>query len=109
MIKRVVSMSFWAFVTVSSMVLYPIAVVIWAAFLWIPSAQGFKGESSRIVFFHVPMAWIAVLAFLVSCVTSVMYLKRREPKDDIRASVSAGLGLWFLLSIHSRGLLCTLI
>lgn len=71
------------------------ALVIWAAFMWVPSAQGFKGESSRIVFFHVPTAWVATLAFLVSCVASVMYLKRRAPKDDHRAAVSAGLGLMF--------------
>jgi len=73
------------------------AVVIWAAFLWIPSAQGFKGESSRIVFFHVPTAWVATLAFLLSCVTSVMYLRRRKPIDDHRSAVSAGLGLLFAL------------
>ena len=71
------------------------AVVIWAAFMWVPSAQGFKGESSRIVFFHVPTAWVATLAFLVSCITSVMYLRRREPRDDIHAAVSAGLGMLF--------------
>jgi heme exporter protein C len=71
------------------------AVVIWAAFLWVPSAVGFKGESSRIVFFHVPTAWVATLAFLMSCITSVMYLRRRDPKDDIRSAVSAGLGLLF--------------
>ncbi len=71
------------------------ALVIWAAFMWVPSAQGFKGESSRIVFFHVPTAWVATLAFLVSCVASVMYLKRRAPRDDHRAAVSAGLGLMF--------------
>jgi heme exporter protein C len=70
-------------------------IVIWAAFMYVPPADKFVGESSRIVFFHVPMAWVAVLAFLVSCVTSVMYLKRREPRDDIRASVSSALGLIF--------------
>ncbi len=70
-------------------------VVIWAAFWWIPSAQGFKGESSRIVFFHVPTAWVATLAFLVSCITSVMYLWRREPKYDFGAAVSNGLGLLY--------------
>ena len=69
--------------------------VIWAAFMWVPSAQGFKGESSRIVFFHVPTAWVATLAFLVSCIASFMYLRRRNPKDDHRAAVSAGLGLLF--------------
>ncbi|HSN54320.1 MAG TPA: cytochrome c biogenesis protein CcsA [Candidatus Sulfomarinibacteraceae bacterium] len=71
------------------------AVVIWAAFMWVPSATGFKGESSRIVFFHVPTAWVATVAFLVSCIASVIYLFRREPRDDTRAAVSAGLGLLF--------------
>jgi len=80
-----------------------LAIVIVAAFLYVRQAEGFIGESSRIVFFHVPMAWIAVLAFLVSCVTSVMYLKRREPKDDIRASVSAGLGLLFAVLATTTG------
>jgi heme exporter protein C len=72
-----------------------LVVVIWAAFFYARPAEGFQGESSKIVFFHVPMAWIAVLAFLVSCVWSVMYLRRRHPRDDIRASVSAALGLLF--------------
>ena len=47
------------------------SLVIWAAFFWVRPAEGFIGQSSRIVFFHVPFAWVAVLAFLVSCVTSV--------------------------------------
>ena len=72
-----------------------LAAVIVAAFFYVHAAEGFIGESSRIVFFHVPMAWIAVLAFLVSCIASVRYLRRRDPRDDIRAAVSAGLGLLF--------------
>ncbi len=80
-----------------------LAAVIVAAFFYVRPAEGFIGESSRIVFFHVPMAWIAVLAFLVSCVTSVMYLRRRDPKDDIRASVSAGLGLLFAVLATTTG------
>lgn len=69
--------------------------VILAAFFYVHPAEGFVGESSRIVFFHVPTAWVSVLAFLISCVTSVMYLRRQNPIDDVRASVSAGLGLLF--------------
>lgn len=80
-----------------------LSVVIVAAFFYVQPAQGFIGESSRIVFFHVPMAWISVLAFLVSCITSVMYLKRRDPKDDIRAAVSAGLGLLFAVLATTTG------
>ncbi len=71
------------------------AAVILAAFFYVHPAEGFIGESSRIVFFHVPTAWVSVLAFLISCITSVMYLRRRDAIDDVRASVSAGLGLLF--------------
>jgi heme exporter protein C len=80
-----------------------LVVVIAAAFFYVHPAEGFIGESSRIVFFHVPMAWISVLAFLVSCIASVMYLKRREPRDDIRAAVSAGLGLLFAVLATTTG------
>jgi heme exporter protein C len=79
------------------------AAVIVAAFFYVHPAEGFIGESSRIVFFHVPMAWIAVLAFLVSCIWSIMYLRRHDPKDDIRASVSAGLGLLFAVLATTTG------
>ena len=36
-----------------------LAGVIVAAFYYVHPAEGFIGESSRIVFFHVPMAWIS--------------------------------------------------
>lgn len=72
-----------------------LTIVIWAAFFYAPTAQGFKGESARIVFFHVPQAWVAVLAFCVNLVASVRYLRSRNPVDDIRAATAGGLGLLF--------------
>lgn len=78
-------------------------VVIWAAFFVVHPAEGFKGQASRIVFFHVPTAWVATLAFLVSCVASVLYLTRRRKVDDIRASVSAALGLAFAIMATVTG------
>ncbi|HHM24465.1 MAG TPA: cytochrome C biogenesis protein, partial [Bacteroidetes bacterium] len=44
-----------------------------------------------------PVAWVAVLAFLVSAVYSILYLRNRNPDYDVWASSSAGLG--FLFSI----------
>lgn len=70
-------------------------VVIWAAFFYAPPAAGFKGESSRIVFFHVPQAWVAVMAFCVNLVASIRYLRRRDLVDDARAAAAARLGLLF--------------
>ncbi len=72
-------------------------LVIVAAFFWAPAAAGFKGESSRIVFFHVPQAWVAVLAFCVNLVASLRYLRTRDPLDDARAAAAARLGLVFSL------------
>jgi heme exporter protein C len=85
-----------------------LCLVIWAAFFFILPAAGFQGQSSRIVVFHVPTAWVATLAFLVSCVVSIRYLMKRREIDDIRAAASAGLGLVFAVlatvtgSIFSR-------
>jgi heme exporter protein C len=70
-------------------------IVIWAAFFYAPSAKGFKGESARIVFFHVPQAWVAVLAFCVNLIASLRYLRGRDLIDDARAATAARLGLVF--------------
>ncbi|MGC8915849.1 MAG: cytochrome c biogenesis protein CcsA [Thermoanaerobaculum sp.] len=72
-----------------------LVLVIWGAFFYAPAAAGFKGESSRIVFFHVPQAWVAVLAFCVNLVASLRFLRRRELLDDARAAAAARLGLLF--------------
>jgi heme exporter protein C len=69
--------------------------LILAAFYYAPAARGFKGQSSRIVFFHVPTAWVAVLAFCVNLVASIRYLRNREALDDARAAAAARLGLVF--------------
>jgi heme exporter protein C len=70
-------------------------IVILAAFFYAPTAVGFKGESARIVFFHVPQAWVAVLAFCVNLVASLRYLRTRNALDDARAAAAARLGLVF--------------
>ncbi len=71
------------------------AAVVAGAFLWPAPAQGFLGESSRIVFFHVPCAWTASLAFLVAAAYSLAYLVgRRRTSDDV-ASAAVRLGLLF--------------
>ena len=71
------------------------SIVIVAAFLYARSAAGFPGETSRIMLFHVPQAWVATLAFLISMLGSAVYLARRNPRADALAQASAGLGLLF--------------
>jgi heme exporter protein C len=72
-----------------------LGVVIAAAFLWPEPAKGFLGESSRIVFFHVPCAWVSTLAFLVAAVYSLAYLRRGNPWHDDVAAAAVRIGLLF--------------
>lgn len=73
------------------------AAVIAGAFLWVEPAEGFIGESSRIVFFHVPCAWTAALAFLVAAGYSLAYLARRNLRSDAIAEAAVRLGLLFAI------------
>ena len=72
-----------------------LAAVVAAAFLWPEPAEGFIGQSSRIVFFHVPCAWTSTLAFLVAAAYSLAYLRRRNPWHDEIACAAVKLGLFF--------------
>ena len=73
-----------------------ISGVIAAAFLYAPLAEGFLGQSSRILFFHVPMAWVAFLAFLTAGAWSVRYLAGgRSERHDRAAAAAVELGLLF--------------
>jgi len=59
--------------------------------------QAAIGPASRVFYFHVPMAWISVLAFAVSMVYSIRYLKARDLRWDDRALAGAQLGLLFCM------------
>ncbi|MBW2266300.1 MAG: cytochrome c biogenesis protein CcsA [Deltaproteobacteria bacterium] len=71
------------------------ALMIVAAFLYTEAASGFPGETSRILFFHVPQAWVATLSFLLSMIGSAVYLKKRRATADHLALSSAELGFIF--------------
>ena len=73
-----------------------ISAVVVGAFFYAPLAQGFIGESSRILFFHVPMAWVSFVAFIAAGVWSLLYLYRgRQPRHDRAAAAAVELGLLF--------------
>lgn len=54
-------------------------------------------DRARILYFHVPTAWISVLAFLMSMIFSVQYLRKKDILYDAKASSSAALGLLFCI------------
>ena len=53
------------------------------------------GDLYRILYVHLPAAWICYLAFTLSMICSVLFLMRRESRYDTLAGASAVLGLVF--------------
>ena len=77
------------------------SVVIVTALLVAPLSQGFEGlygknpESSRIVYFHVPLAIASFIAFLAAAAHSVGYLRKRRMESDYAATAAVEVGLLF--------------
>ena len=71
--------------------------IIVAAFRLAEPARGFPGQTSRILFFHVPQAWVATLSFFLSMIGSVIFLSKRGPRADHLALAAAELGFVFCL------------
>lgn len=78
-------------------VLIIISLVIFFAFYIDIPKIGILGDKARIIFLHVPTAWLSVLAFLISMIYSVQYLRKRDIIFDIKAVSAAEIG--FLFSI----------
>jgi len=67
---------------------------LYMVFIFVPT-DAETGVIQRIFYFHVPLAWIAFLAFLVVFIASILYLWKRNNKWDFIASSSAEIGLIF--------------
>jgi len=70
-------------------------LAIWAAFFYSPLAAGFIGQSSRILFFHVPLAWTAFIAFFAAAFWSIRYLVSRRIEHDRAAAAAVEIGFVF--------------
>ncbi|MBI2916973.1 MAG: cytochrome c biogenesis protein CcsA [Chloroflexi bacterium] len=67
---------------------------LYLAFLYAPT-EAMMGDVQRIFYFHVPMAWVAFLAFGVVFAGSVLYLWKGEERWDRLAYAAAHLGVIF--------------
>lgn len=54
-----------------------------------------QGDVQRLMYVHVPAAWLAYLAFAVVFVSSIAYLKTRRTRWDRLAAASAEVGVLF--------------
>lgn len=65
----------------------------WYQYPLIPGLE----ENAKIIFFHVPTAWLTVIAFLMSTIFSIKYLRKRNLDDDAKSYAAAQLGIIFCI------------
>ncbi|NTV47288.1 MAG: cytochrome c biogenesis protein CcsA, partial [Chlorobiales bacterium] len=85
-----------------------IGLYIWLSLVCIfailsPNKVGMLDETTKNMYFHVPMSITATVAFLTSMVFSVRYLRRKDLDDDIKAESAASLGLLFNILAMATG------
>ncbi len=75
-----------------------ITVFVAVSAFWLTPADAVQGESVRIMYVHVPTAWVAYLAFVVTAITSGLSLARRHRtlRFDRVAGASAEVGVLFM-------------
>jgi len=61
-----------------------------------PIIRGLE-ENAKIIFFHVPTAWLTVVAFLMSTIYSIKYLRKKNLDDDAKSYAAAQLGIIFCI------------
>jgi heme exporter protein C len=79
-----------------------ILVTLWLALIYAPT-DALQGDVQRIEYIHVPMAWVAYLAFFIVFVASVMYLWRGSERWDLLARASAEVGTVFTTLVLITG------
>ncbi|HEV2105378.1 MAG TPA: cytochrome c biogenesis protein CcsA [Candidatus Eisenbacteria bacterium] len=60
-------------------------------------------ETTRVLYFHIPSAWVTVLALGWSMIHSVLYLRTRDLRHDDQAAAAAELGLLFCIGATVTG------
>lgn len=87
------------------LILFPAVAVSliasYAAYVAAPE-EAVMGDVYRILYIHVPLAWICYLAFFVSLVCSILFLRKRTQSYDALAESAAILGL-----VYGAGALIT--
>ncbi len=78
------------------------AGALYLVFMYAPTEKT-MGDTQRIFYFHVAVAWVAFLAFFVVFICSIMYLWKRAVRWDIIARSSAGLGVLFTTLVLITG------
>lgn len=81
-------------------ILLPINIYMIA--LWVP-VEKTMGVVQKVFYGHVACAWIGLLAFVVVFIASILYLIRRDTRDNQLALASAEIGTVFISCVLLTG------
>jgi heme exporter protein C len=73
-----------------------------AIFIYVPTEKT-EGPVQRIMYFHIPSAWVSFLAFFVVFLSSILFLWKKEREWDIYAQASAEVGVLFCTLVLITG------
>lgn len=79
-----------------------LALVAYAIF-FVAGPIAVQGDAGRILYFHVPLAWVAFLAFFIVFGASIAYLRTGNPRWDRLGRASAEVGVVFTTLVLITG------
>ena len=86
-----------------SLVVYILWITLAATVCFLVPSDTEQGIAQRIFYFHVPTAWTSFIAFIFAFYYSILYLKKREILDDIKAFSYAKIGWIFTTGVLITG------
>lgn len=93
-------------ITLTALSAVMMLVALYLALVGAPTAD-LKSETGRyaqrIIYFHIATAWVGFLAFFVTFVAGIGYLRTQERKWDIVALSSGEIGTVFMLGVLVSG------
>lgn len=86
-----IAVSVWLTGIIIAGIAFPMVRVpqTWYEFPFIPGLE----EKARNIIFHVPISWTTVVAFAMSMIYGIIYLRKKDIDYDLRSVSSASLGL----------------
>ena len=75
---------------------------LYLVFVYVPT-EATMGITQRIFYYHVPVAWLGLLAFFIIFVGSILFLWKGDTKWDVIASSSAEIGFVFTTLVLITG------
>ncbi len=82
--------------------LFMMLTALYAIFIYAPIEKT-MGIVQKVFYIHVPSAFLAFLAFLITFAASILYLYKRDHKWDVIASCSVEVGLVFCTIVLITG------